>query len=168
MCSSDIFLALLAILFPPIAGPFPSSFSHQLPRLTLLCTNLVWIKRGLCSADSLINIALCCLGFFPGLLHAWYIIASYPEPSDPDYEAIPSDGGEDQRISYYYVSRREQDQGARQQQPKPQQPKPQQQQSYGATDAMNAGSSAGGEQVGEQGVPPSYEQAIQGDHKVQT
>lgn len=38
MCGSDIFLGVIAILFPPIA---------------------VWVKRGLCSADSLINIALC-------------------------------------------------------------------------------------------------------------
>lgn len=39
MCGSDIFLGILAILFPPLA---------------------VWVKRGICSADSLINIALCC------------------------------------------------------------------------------------------------------------
>jgi uncharacterized membrane protein YqaE (UPF0057 family) len=38
MCGSDIFLGLVAILFPPLA---------------------VWVKRGICSADSLINIALC-------------------------------------------------------------------------------------------------------------
>jgi uncharacterized membrane protein YqaE (UPF0057 family) len=46
-CSADIILILLAILFPPLP---------------------VWIKRGICSADSLINIALCMLGFIPGLL----------------------------------------------------------------------------------------------------
>lgn len=39
MCGSDILLGLLAILFPPLA---------------------VWVKRGICSADSLINILLCC------------------------------------------------------------------------------------------------------------
>jgi uncharacterized membrane protein YqaE (UPF0057 family) len=38
MCGSDIFLGLVAVLFPPLA---------------------VWVKRGICSADSLINIALC-------------------------------------------------------------------------------------------------------------
>lgn len=38
MCGSDIFLGLIAVLFPPLA---------------------VWVKRGICSADSLINIALC-------------------------------------------------------------------------------------------------------------
>ncbi|KAK9457115.1 hypothetical protein V1511DRAFT_492728 [Dipodascopsis uninucleata] len=57
-CSADVFLVLLAIVFPPLP---------------------VWVKRGICSADSLINIALCMLGFIPGLLHSWYIIARYPE-----------------------------------------------------------------------------------------
>ncbi|PMB73697.1 Plasma membrane proteolipid 3 [Beauveria bassiana] len=59
MCSADIFLGVLAILFPPLP---------------------VWVKRGICSADSLINILLCLLGFIPGMLHAWYIIAKFPEP----------------------------------------------------------------------------------------
>lgn len=72
MCSTDFFLALLAILFPPIA---------------------VWVKRGICSADSLINIALCCLGFLPGLLHAWYIINKFPDPYEVVYERLdPSSG----------------------------------------------------------------------------
>lgn len=58
---SDFFLVILAIFFPPLP---------------------VWFRRGLCSADSFINIALCCLGFVPGLIHSWYIIARYPlEPS---------------------------------------------------------------------------------------
>ncbi|RKF59800.1 putative stress response rci peptide [Erysiphe neolycopersici] len=57
MNDSDIFLGLLAILFPP----FP-----------------VWVKRGICSADSLINICLCALGGIPGILHAWYIISQNP------------------------------------------------------------------------------------------
>lgn len=38
----------------------------------------VWIRRGMCSMDSLINILLCILGFIPGLIHSWYIIAKYP------------------------------------------------------------------------------------------
>ncbi|KAK9480393.1 hypothetical protein V1514DRAFT_325310 [Lipomyces japonicus] len=67
-CSADVFLILLAILFPPLP---------------------VWIKRGICSADSLINIALCMLGFIPGLLHSWYIIARFPEEPfiDADIES---------------------------------------------------------------------------------
>lgn len=56
-CVSDIFLVCLLVLFPPLP---------------------VWIRRGLCLQDSLINILLCCLGYFPGLIHAWYIIAKYP------------------------------------------------------------------------------------------
>jgi len=65
MCDGpDLFLCALSILFPPIG---------------------VWIKRGICSADSLINIALSVLGYIPGLLHSWYIICSYPDP----YERIP-------------------------------------------------------------------------------
>lgn len=53
----DFFLVLLAIIFPPLP---------------------VWIKTGLCSSDSFINILLCILGFIPGLIHSWYIIAKYP------------------------------------------------------------------------------------------
>jgi len=46
----------------------------------------VWVKRGVCSADSLINLALLCLGFLPGLVHAWYIILKYPD--DIEYERV--------------------------------------------------------------------------------
>ncbi|ODQ79727.1 hypothetical protein BABINDRAFT_161435 [Babjeviella inositovora NRRL Y-12698] len=56
-CLTDCLLVIIAIFFPP----FP-----------------VWIKRGICSADSLISILLCCLGYFPGLIHSWYIISRYP------------------------------------------------------------------------------------------
>ncbi|RPB05970.1 hypothetical protein L873DRAFT_1824725 [Choiromyces venosus 120613-1] len=78
MCSSDCFLAILAILFPPLP---------------------VWVKRGICSADSLISIALCCLGWFPGLLHSWYIISKYPDPWDNAYMPL---GHESQGTTYYY------------------------------------------------------------------
>ncbi|KAF4312896.1 hypothetical protein GTA08_BOTSDO11779 [Botryosphaeria dothidea] len=81
MCGTDIFLAILAILFPPVA---------------------VWVKRGVCSADSLINIALCCLGLLPGLLHAWYIIWAYPDPSD--YERVSGNDSENGNVTYYYVA----------------------------------------------------------------
>ncbi|EEQ41173.1 hypothetical protein CLUG_05301 [Clavispora lusitaniae ATCC 42720] len=56
-CMSDIFLVVLSVLFPPLP---------------------VWIRRGICSADSFINILLCILGYLPGLIHSWYIIAKYP------------------------------------------------------------------------------------------
>lgn len=65
-CLSDICLIILSVLFPPLP---------------------VWIRRGLCSCDSLINILLCILGYFPGLIHSWYIIAKYP-PYSYDVKAV--------------------------------------------------------------------------------
>ncbi|KAK6461136.1 hypothetical protein DFJ63DRAFT_217028 [Scheffersomyces coipomensis] len=56
-CLSDCILIILSILFPPLP---------------------VWIRRGICSTDSLINIILSILGYLPGLIHSWYIIAKYP------------------------------------------------------------------------------------------
>jgi len=170
MCSHDIFLGLLAVLFPPLA---------------------VWVKRGLCSADSIINILLLVLGYIPGLLHAWYIIAKYPEaPYDYDYESVPQDaehgriyvfvngthggsgggrrGGQQQQQAQGYQPQ----QGAHAQPPKPQghmnygtsnAPAPQQHQhqpqEQGTT--AEAGPSDGG------APPPSYAQVVAGDHKVQ-
>jgi len=129
------------------------------------------VKRGLCSADSFINLALCCLGFLPGLLHAWYIISSYPET---DYDSVPQadDGGERGNVTRDHANvtsgcwRTNRNKG------------------YGTTDRMhalpphsavvkdqqaaalreNAGESSAG--VGA-AVPPSYDQAVRGDHKVQ-
>ncbi|KAK5165058.1 uncharacterized protein LTR77_009155 [Saxophila tyrrhenica] len=148
MCGSDIFLGLIALLFPPLP---------------------VWVKRGICSADSLINLALCCLGVLPGLLHAWYIIATTPEPT---YTQLPQDA-EQGHVTYYYV----------QAQPQYRRPSSAQQgkpQGYGTvSNAPNAQFPAG--QQGQQGfvqpqqqqagpsdgeVPPTYQQAV-GDHKVQ-
>ncbi|CAG9944959.1 unnamed protein product [Clonostachys rosea f. rosea IK726] len=80
MCSSDLFLCVLAILFPPLP---------------------VWVKRGICSADSIINILLLCLGFIPGLIHAWYIIAKFPDP-EYDYDPVPQDA-EGGRVRYIGV-----------------------------------------------------------------
>ncbi|KAH0491895.1 hypothetical protein TgHK011_003297 [Trichoderma gracile] len=161
MCSADIFLGVLAILFPPLP---------------------VWVKRGICSADSLINILLCILGFIPGLLHAWYIIAKFPEPPY-EYDAVPSnerDGGGggrhgSNRVTYVYV---QSPPGPHHQQPKPQDgngrmnygttsqpqhngPSPQPQQ-HGVT------GSGEGSSDHHQGVPPSYAEVVAGDHKVQT
>lgn len=171
MCSGDIFLGLLAILFPPIAVYVPSFHSQ-----TYLCQSLTlltdacdsWIKSGICTADSLINILLCTLGYLPGLLHAWYIISLYPEPEN-DYETVPQDQGENGRVTYYYISQRPNEQHVRQQgMPQGQQ----QQRGYGTTDSMGVPQQQqqqqGGEGPAEGGVPPSYEQAVKGDHKVQT
>ncbi|KAM0250098.1 hypothetical protein ACHAP5_002414 [Fusarium lateritium] len=164
MCSADFFLAFLAILFPPLP---------------------VWVKCGICSADSLINLLLCCLAFIPGLLHSWYIIAKYPEPPY-EYEALPQDR-EGNRVTYVYVQCPPgPHQHAQNQQPKGQ-PKPH----HGATNnknnsnlnygTQNAGSSShpapqqqqGVTSNGEgssdsQGVPPSYADVVAGDHKIQS
>lgn len=56
-CICDCLLIVVAVLFPPLP---------------------VWIICGFCSAESLINVALFFLGYFPGLFHSWYIIASRP------------------------------------------------------------------------------------------
>ncbi|KAK6600223.1 hypothetical protein H4I96_07549 [Botrytis cinerea] len=120
MCSSDIFLGLIAILFPPLA---------------------VWVKRGLCSADSLINILLCMLGFLPGLLHAWYIIAKFPD-QDAQYDAIPD--SENARVTYVV------------------------QQQNGTWTNAGEVRGQGGEGSSGGAVPPTYAEAVRGDHKVQS
>ncbi|KAL8862183.1 MAG: hypothetical protein Q9178_001639 [Gyalolechia marmorata] len=145
-CTSDILLGVLAVIFPPIA---------------------VWIKSGICTLDSLINILLCTLGYVPGLLHAWYIIAKYPEESSDAYE--PFGDIENQHVTYYYVndSRNNSNAGLGPQQLQyPSQNRgygtPQQQQQKQGEQGAGEGSSQG------QAVPPSYEQAVAGDNKVQT
>ena len=90
------------------------------------------------------------LGVLPGILHAWYIIAKYPEDL---YETVPQgdpEGHRNERVTYYYVDHRDQQRG------------------YGATDQTqpSAAPAAGGSGAAE-GVPPTYAQAIKGDHKVQ-
>ncbi|KAI1610916.1 hypothetical protein EDD37DRAFT_354070 [Exophiala viscosa] len=157
MTCGDLFLGLIAVLFPPIA---------------------VWIKSGICSCDSLINILLCMLGYVPGLLHAWYIIARNPE-RDYDYEAVPDTEG--QRVTYYYIrhepSRR--DYGTQQQghnRPAPPPPKAQNrpaQNGQGSNrpapppPAQLEGPSVGAGS-GDQGAPPSYSDVIKGDNKIQS
>ncbi|KAK1139177.1 hypothetical protein N8T08_001233 [Aspergillus melleus] len=160
MCGSDIFLGILAIFFPPVS---------------------VWIKVGICTADSIINLALCCLGYVPGLLHAWYIILKHPEPDydDPSYEPVP--GGpaqgrdvENGGVTYYYVSHQpgqqppprgygtlgsqnpaQPAQAGRQASPKPQ---------HGH--AAEGGSSS--QSHDDSRPPPTYAEAVKGDHKVQS
>ncbi|KAL5343002.1 UPF0057-domain-containing protein [Aspergillus crustosus] len=152
MCGSDIFLAILAVFFPPIA---------------------VWIKLGVCTADSIINLALCCLGYVPGLLHAWYIILKNPEPDydDPSYQPVPNRRGdvENGHVTYYYVSH--------QTAPIPSQ------RGYGTLQSQQGSDSArqpaskphndqgpsGSSSQGPEGAhaPPTYAEAVKGDHKVQ-
>ncbi|KAK3075222.1 hypothetical protein LTR53_001678 [Teratosphaeriaceae sp. CCFEE 6253] len=150
MCGSDIFLGLIAVLFPPFA---------------------VWVKRGICSGDSLINIALCCLGFLPGLLHAWYIIAITPDPTYDELAQQDPERAGNGGVTYYVV---QQDQP--QYAPKPGRPVggygtvsatpnaqfPQPQGQQGFVQPPSSSTAPNGEEV-----PPSYQQAVQGDHKVQ-
>ncbi|KAH9881951.1 hypothetical protein J1614_001122 [Plenodomus biglobosus] len=166
MCSSDCFLMLLSVLFPPVG---------------------VWVKKGLCSADSLINLALCCLGFLPGLLHAWYVILQNPDPYDA-YNQIPSDGERgDARTTYYVITHEQPAAGARNGQPNygtvgGSQPSngqfPGQQQSgvlnqnkpkKGAVPGGNGVPAQGGEGSSNAPVepPPTYADVIKGDNKVQ-
>ena len=92
----------------------------------------------------------------PGLFHAWYIIAKFPEPPY-EYETLSEEGG---RVTYVYV---QSPQGHNARQPAPhggmnygtQHP-----QQHGTTNA--ASGSNGGD-----GVPPSYASVVSGDHKVQ-
>jgi len=173
MCSPDCFLAILAVLFPPVA---------------------VWVKSGICSADSIINLALLCLGYIPGLLHAWYIIAKHPDPYSNNYEAV--EGG-NQQVYYYTATYPSVTSHTQPQYLPPQQPSNQpvtRPQQYGTTassspatetvatgeapksitpqsplvvvDGMShetLGSSAAGPSV----APPSYSDVVKGDFKVQ-
>jgi len=108
------------------------------------------------------------LGFIPGLLHAWYIIAKYPES---DYDAIPQDA-ESGRVTYVIV---QSPNGQQQRVPKhsaraagygtttPMTPEaPRVQQNTNGTWGNGAEGSSGG------AVPPTYAEAVKGDHKVQT
>lgn len=151
MCSSDIFLGVLAVLFPPLPGKLTTS-----PLRARAATNsiTVWVKRGICSADSLINILLCVLGFIPGLLHAWYIIAKFPDEYDYEYEGIPDRERQPRRVVYVV-------QGQPQGQPRPHG----QQQGYGTQQHQDAG--VGGSNQ-DQGVPPSYADVVAGDNKIQS
>lgn len=174
MCSVDFFLAFLAIFFPPVS---------------------VWVKRGICSADSLINIALCILGYLPGLLHAWYIIAKYPE--EASYTALEVEsGGRHPHVYYFppaapggpqYHPQSPGPQGHPQQGPfspppphhgayntfahQGQQQQQQQQQGQGQGQGQAGPSAQAGPSTGPNGENqglPSYAEVVKGDFKVQT
>jgi len=114
------------------------------------------------------------LGFIPGLLHAWYIIAKYPE-NDFEYDNIPQDT-ESARVTYVIVT---QPNGSQQRVPansvRPSNS------GYGATSTAppvhqeqngtwnnNGAPAAGGSSGGAAAPPPTYAQAVKGDNKVQT
>lgn len=121
------------------------------------------------------------LGYLPGLLHAWYIIAKYPD--DQEYAAISQDAeAGDRRVTYYYVSNdgHRMTPGSQQHHVTPggesgrgygtagpQQPKVVIAPAPAPRPAPAAPS--GGEQGSSNGaVPPSYDDAVKGDNKVQT
>jgi uncharacterized membrane protein YqaE (UPF0057 family) len=159
MCGSDVFLGIVAIFFPPLA---------------------VWVKRGICSADSLINLALCCLAYLPGLLHAWYIISVTPSPT---YDQLPQHDPERGHITHYYVHTQpgshpppggSQGYGTVNNVPNAQFPGQQQgmvkpPKSQRAAPPASAPAPAGqSSQAGQsEEIPPSYAQAVAGDHKIQ-
>lgn len=131
---------------------------------------------GICTADSIINLALCCLGYVPGLLHAWYIIIKNPEPDydDPDYQRIPGsrqdfEGGQ---ATYYYVSHQPlQQPSLRAYGTLGSQPVPEANTAPAAAKQPNnaAGPGQGGQGSSSQGQePPTYAEAVKGDNKVQT
>lgn len=130
------------------------------------------------------------LGYLPGLIHAWYIISLYPEPDYSDYEVLDPEAGPRRtdgngRVTYYYVQHRSDapPQHASAGQPVPQRSLQQQQnQQRGAAGGNQVGygtvapsqqqqqqqPAAGSSNAPEaEGVPPSYEQAIRGDNKIQ-
>ena len=164
--------------------PLPTSTWYIPPTppstLSALETNarrpLVWVKRGICSADSIINILLLVLGYIPGLIHAWYIIAKFPD-ADYEYEALPRQDAEGGRVRYIIIDRTNDNSNA----------KPQQGPNYGTQGGRNnqyrsqapASSSAapqqqgimnanGGEGSSDGQVPPSYADVVAGDNKIQT
>jgi len=112
------------------------------------------------------------LGFIPGLLHAWYIIAKFP---DTYYDALPQDA-EHGRVTYVIVQAPN---GSQQRVPKNSvRPVPANRNGgYGTTapmappvhqDQNGTWGMAAGEGSGRVAVPPSYAEAVKGDHKVQT
>lgn len=150
--------------------------------MSLTRSFLVWVKCGICSADSVINILLCVLGYVPGLLHAWYIIAKYPEPNYYDYDRVDERGNG--RVTYVVVPNDEE--GGARRAPRPaarssQPPKPPAQHanmSYGTAVGNPAGSAYstadqaghqadGGEGPSDGAPPPSYAQVVAGDNKIQ-
>lgn len=124
------------------------------------------------------NLALCCLGVLPGVLHAWYIIATTP---DPTYTQVPQDE-ESGHVTYYYVQAQPQYRpgGAPAAQGKllgkpagygtvsntPNAQFPSQSAGFVEPPAPSTESQAQAGPSGEVAAPPTYQQAV-GDHKVQ-
>jgi len=109
----------------------------------------------------------------PGLLHAWYIIAKYPEPAY-EYESLPqhNEGG---RVTYVFVrdghtspppQQGHMSYGTTSNDPPSSPPPPQQPQQQSGV--ANIAGSSSARPVGNQPTPPSYAEVVAGDHKIQT
>ncbi|KAL3232107.1 Protein SNA2 [Nakaseomyces bracarensis] len=72
MHARDWFLVFIAVFLPPVA---------------------VGLRRGFCSKDMLVNVLLFVLGFFPGLIHALYIISCHPYEQENHYQSANSQYG---------------------------------------------------------------------------
>jgi hypothetical protein len=120
------------------------------------------------------------LGFVPGLLHAWYIIAKYPDRGS-EYDSLAQQDPEAGRVAYVVV----QPNGHRTRVPKPSNVAGQGgrvgPQSYGTVGATpnvapaapqvyqnEDGTWGNGEGGSSGGVPPSYAEAVKADNKIQT
>lgn len=114
----------------------------------------------------------------PGLLHAWYIIAKFPEPSY-DYQTVPQDSENGGRVTYVII-REDGRRSYRGQQPPKPAGQPHGDMNYG-TASNGTGSAApsssapaqpnnntAGEGSSDGAPPPSYAQVVAGDHKVQS
>ncbi|CEP64279.1 Sna2p LALA0_S11e00518g [Lachancea lanzarotensis] len=71
MHARDWFLVFISVFLPPVA---------------------VALKRGVFTKDTLLNLLLFLLGYFPGLIHALYIISKHPYPSHGGGLTRPNDG----------------------------------------------------------------------------
>ena len=121
------------------------------------------------------------LGYIPGLIHAWYIIAKYPEDTDEPEEtqyAVLSQGERGYYAPQQQGPKLQNGTGVREGargQGRQQQQQPQQGYGYGA---MGGGMRSPQQQQQQQqpgpsqgageAVPPSYQEAVKGDNKIQT
>jgi uncharacterized membrane protein YqaE (UPF0057 family) len=180
----------LSFLFPPIGGESqaPAARSCAILVSALLTVSTVWVKKGVCSADSVINIALCFLGVLPGMIHAWYVILNNPEHT---YEHVPDHEGQagSRTATYYYVSHGgpapqngQMNYGTVGSQPNagqfpgqqtgttnafPQPKKQQKKQQSVQPQPGVAGEEVGAGEGSSELPPPTYADVIKGDHKVQ-
>lgn len=183
MTCGDLFLGLLAVIFPPIAvwvkrgaWPEPTCIRLRLANMIKACAAPTHSSTSSSAYSASFRVFFTLGTATPqtqppsGQLLTYmnrYIIAKFPE-EEFDYERV--DDAENQRVTYYYVNqqpgpRRDygtQGGGQGQAAPKPSgAPKiPQDTRPAPAGPSVGAGSS-------EAGAPPSYSDVVKGDNKVQ-